>query len=152
MIGVVLLIACGIYESRTTTAYPLFPRVCFENTRGFTVILGAVFLSGMLYYSTAVLWPLQIEALYNTHPIIVGLYSMALGAGGSVFSPIIGMAFEKIGHARLFFTIIVGLLCLFCGLQAIVSKCNPLPQSSQTRDLQNLPIQPLVPMSPPPFS
>lgn len=122
LIGFALLIVCGIYESRTSTKYPLFPRALFANIRGFTVILGAVFLCGMLFYSTAVLWPIQIQALYTTTPITIGLYSMAIGASGSLFSPIIGLAFERIGHSRWFFTAVVAVLCLMCGLQAIVSK------------------------------
>ena len=71
-----------------------------RNIRGFTVIIGIIFLVGMLYYSTGVLWPEQIQALYSTNYTIIGLYAMAFGLAGAIFAPIAGWLMVRTDGAR----------------------------------------------------
>lgn len=117
-----LLIACGIWELYTTSVYPLFPRDLFANLRGFTVAVGVTFLVGMLYYSTGILWPIQVQVLYSSILIDIGWYAIALGICGAISAPIGGWAMKKYGHARWMFTGFVLILTLVSGLQATVSK------------------------------
>jgi len=80
-----------------------------------------VFLVGMIYYATAVLWAEQATVLFTTDPLKVGWYASATGLGGMLFGPLAGFAFQRLGHARIGITITVGLLALFTGVQAIVT-------------------------------
>jgi len=66
------MIILGFYDAYRPQVFPLFPPVVFRNVRGVTVVLIGTFLFGMMYYSTAVLWPQQVQALYTTDLIKVG--------------------------------------------------------------------------------
>lgn len=121
IIGFVLLVILGFYEAYAPLTYPIFPPPIFKQVRGFTVVLGSVFLVGMIYYATAVLWAEQATVLYTTDPLKVGWYASAAGMGGLIAGPLAGFLFQR-GHARIMITIIVGIMALCTGLQAIVSK------------------------------
>lgn len=112
----------GFYEAYANLMYPIFPPTIFKNIRGFTVILAGVLVLGMLFYSSAVLWPQQVRILYTTNPISVGWYASVMGISGTIAAPICGILFRKIGHARLVFTSIIGGITVFSALQALVSK------------------------------
>lgn len=75
----------------------------------------------MIFYSTGVIWPEQIQILYTQEPIKVGLYSIATGASGALASPIIGKIITRVDQTRTVLVIAVALLTLVSGLQAIVS-------------------------------
>ncbi|KAF2491932.1 trichothecene efflux pump [Lophium mytilinum] len=120
-IGFVLLVILGFYEAYADITYPIFPPAIFKLVRGFTVVLISVFLVGMIYYATAVLWAEQVGALYTTDPLKIGWYASATGFGGMTFGPICGYVFKNVGHARILVTIAVGTMGLCCGLQAIVT-------------------------------
>lgn len=122
VLGIVLLIACGIWEAYNKSPYALFPRQLMSNVRGFTIILGVVFLVGMLYYSTAILWPEQIQALYTTKPYIIGLYAMAFGLGGTLFGPPAGLIVKAFSQTRWILVAFTIVTTLCSGLMAIVSK------------------------------
>jgi MFS family permease len=87
-----------------------------------TLVLIGTFLFGMLYYSTAVLWPQQIQVLYTTDLINVGWYGSVLGMAGIPTSLITGILFSRIGHARLMFTAIIAIGTVGAGLMALVCK------------------------------
>jgi hypothetical protein len=122
VIGFCLLVTLGFYEAYANLTYPMFPPTIFKNIRGFTVILAGVVVLGMLFYSSAVLWPQQVRILYTTNPISLGWYASIMGISGTVFAPICGILFRKIGHARIVLTSIVCGLAIFSALQALVSK------------------------------
>jgi hypothetical protein len=122
VLGLMLLVACGLWESYTTFPYSLFPRQIMLNVLGFTVILGVVFLVGVIYYAAPILWPEQIEVLYTTNLIHIGAYSMATGSAGALSGPPSGWFVKKVKNTRWLFTSFVLLLTAFSGLQAVVSK------------------------------
>ena len=119
VIGLLLLIACGIYEAYWDMIFPLFPPVVLKNLRGVTFVLVGVFLFGMLYYSTAVLWPQQVQGLYTTDLLKIGWYASALGMAGIISSPVFGLLFT-FGHARLLFIFIIAIGTIASGCMAIV--------------------------------
>jgi hypothetical protein len=121
VIGLVLLIALGFYEAMWDQIFPLFPPIVMGNIRGVTLVLVGTFFYGMLFYSVAVLWPIQIQALYTTDLIKIGWYASALGIAGITSSPIFGFLFTK-GHARLLFVFIIALGTIASGCMAIVCK------------------------------
>jgi hypothetical protein len=93
-----------------------------RNMRGFTFPLAITMLVvGMLYYSSLILFPLEIQVLFATTTQI-GLYSMALGLGGFAGSIAAGILFKMVDQARWMLVAIVIIATLFSGLQALVSK------------------------------
>lgn len=129
VIGIVLLIACGFYEAYYDMVFPLFPPVVLRKFRGVTCVLVGTFLFGMLYYSTAVLWPQQVQGLYTQNLLKIGWYASALGMAGIISSPIIGALFT-LGHARLLFIFIILLGTVASGSMAIVCTSRYLLASS----------------------
>lgn len=51
VVGLVLYIVLGFYETRSSLKYPLLPPRLFKQVRGFTMVLVVCFVGGMLYYS-----------------------------------------------------------------------------------------------------
>ncbi|OCK72990.1 trichothecene efflux pump [Lepidopterella palustris CBS 459.81] len=129
IIGAVLLVAFGLFEAYYDQIFPLFPPAIMRKVRGFAVVLVGTFLFGTLYYSTAVLWPVQIEALYTQNLIDVGWYASTLGIAGMIFGPIIGFVFTYFGHARILYTFAVGLATIAAGCMAIVTPDSRIASS-----------------------
>lgn len=96
----------------------------FKNIRGFTIIQIGVLLVGMLFYSTAVLWPLQVQTLYATDSIKIGLYSAASGLGGFAFGGLFGVASRIFPHLRWQFVFVMLTLTILCGAQASVTATS----------------------------
>ncbi|KAI9735349.1 MAG: hypothetical protein M1818_006544 [Claussenomyces sp. TS43310] len=120
VIGLVLVICFGFWEAYYDQVFPFFPPAVLGDLRGVSFVLIGTFLYGMLYYSTAVLWPQQIQALYSTNLITVGWFASVLGMCGIVASPVFGYLFT-FGHARWLFTFIIALATVASGCMAIVS-------------------------------
>ena len=89
--------------------------------RGVSIILIAVYLYGMAYYASAVIWPEQVQALYTQDPLTVGWYGMAVGIGGAIFSPIAGWIFRGFRRSHIMLPIILALLTIVSGAMAVVS-------------------------------
>ena len=119
--GIVVLVVTGFWEKFAKLKYPIFPPSIFANFRGFTLVLAGVFLYGMSFYATAVLWPTQVQVLYTTSPYPVGWYSGATGFGGLLFSAPIGWALLKFRHARYQLIFWVAALLVTSGVQAVVT-------------------------------
>lgn len=86
----------------------------FKNIRGLTVLLVAIFVLGMLYYSIAVLWPIQVQSLYATDSINIGWYSSVGGLAAFLTCPLIGYAQKWLQHSRwqlLFYTVLMTIFC-----------------------------------------
>jgi MFS family permease len=115
----------GFYEAYYPQVFPLFPPAVFRKLRGVTVVLVGTFFYGMLYYSTAILWPQQIQALYTTDLVKIGWYASALGIAGITASPIFGFLMTKISAQYLFIFIILN-GTIASGCMAIVCKLIPV--------------------------
>ena len=123
LVGVGILIACGIWEAYSRNPYAIFPHTVMRNMRGFTFPLAITMLVvGMLYYSSLILFPLEIQVLFATTTTQIGLYSMALGLGGFAGSIAAGILFKMVDQARWMLVAIAVIATLFSGLQALVSK------------------------------
>lgn len=121
VLGVILVIVLGFYEAYVPQVFPLFPPAVFRKFRGVSVVLVGTFLYGMLYYSTAILWPQQVNALYTTDLIKIGWYASALGMAGIVSSPIFGILMTRI-NSRIIYVFIILLGTVASGCMAIVCK------------------------------
>ncbi|EXJ90159.1 hypothetical protein A1O3_03228 [Capronia epimyces CBS 606.96] len=118
VLGFVTLVLCGIYEAYAKQKYAIFPREVISNFRGFTVLQIATFLLGMLYYSIAVLWPAQVQALYATSNLNIGWYAAAGGLSSIIFCPIFGILQKKLPHSRWQLLVYTGCMTICCGCLA----------------------------------
>lgn len=124
IIGAFSLAICGVYEAFNTIKWPIFPPSIFRNIRGFTLVQVAVFIYGMSYYATGVLWPGQVRALYTRDIKVAGWYSGASGYAGLLYSPIAGYILTKIRRVRYQTIFYVFTVALISGTQAIVSETS----------------------------
>ncbi|OQU93620.1 hypothetical protein CLAIMM_00102 [Cladophialophora immunda] len=126
VLGFVVLVICAFYEAYSKTKWPIFPPSIFRDVRGFTLVQVAVFLYGMSFYATAVLWPAQVQALYTTpdEPYKIGWYSGASGFAGLVWSITAGIILSKFRHVRLQLIFYVFGVLLFSACQATVTPTS----------------------------
>lgn len=96
-----------------------------KNYRGFSIVTGVGFLLGMLYYSTLILWPIQIQTFYTTNSTDIGLYGMSWGWGSLIGAGVMGSLVERVNHARFLLIAVVLLMTVCIGSQAIVGKLHP---------------------------
>lgn len=94
-----------------------------RNWRGFTIVMGVTFLVGILYYSSLILFPLQVQTLYTQDPITIGLYSMALGFGGMVGGFSTGYVMNRTDISKWILVFFCLELTAMCGISAIVGQC-----------------------------
>lgn len=95
-----------------------------KDFRGFSIVTGVVFLVGILYYSSLILWPLQIVTFYTTDSTTIGLYSLAFSLGGCIGALLFALVLEKVNQARWILTAVCVLTTLFIGCQAIVGTLH----------------------------
>ncbi|EXJ59300.1 uncharacterized protein A1O5_12181 [Cladophialophora psammophila CBS 110553] len=120
IIGIVFLVFTGLYEKYTHSPYNIFPHSVMKNYRGFSIVTGVGFLLGMLYYSTLILWPIQIATFYSRNSITIGVYGMSWGWGSIIGAMVMGFIIERVNQARFLLTAVVLLMTVCIGTQAIV--------------------------------
>jgi hypothetical protein len=101
----------------------MFPKRMWKNVRGFTVVIGGMFLIGMIIYSTAILWAQQITRLYTTDPILVGAWSGTFGFASTI-SLLGAIPFRKFKGTNIMLTASVFILAAATGCQAVVCKLH----------------------------
>jgi hypothetical protein len=89
--------------------------------RGFTVIQITVFMVGMCFYSSAILWPQQVTILYTQDGIKIGAWSGATGYAAA-FSLFAAVLYHKVPGTNVILTISILAIAVCSGAQAIVSK------------------------------
>jgi MFS family permease len=122
LIGAALLAACGVWENHTHNPYAVFPHRIMRNWRGFTIVTGVTFLVGILYYSSLILFPLQVQALYTQDPITIGFYSMALGFGGMIGGSLTGFVMDRTNISKWLWVFFCLELTAVSGAAAIVGQ------------------------------
>jgi hypothetical protein len=103
IIGFLTLIIFGFWETYAKLAEPVIPTRLFRNFRGFTVVLIAEFVSGMLLYALIALYPVQIATVYTSDPSKAAWEDGASLLGTFVCVIVLGNTLGKIGHARWLF-------------------------------------------------
>lgn len=96
-----------------------------QDFRGFTLLCAVGFLSGMLYYSSLILWQLQVSVLYATTAVKIGEYGMCYGWGALLGSVAVGFIIQRINQARITLTAITLFLTIVIGTSAIVGMLSP---------------------------
>lgn len=122
VLGVVVVIIFAIWETFTTAQFPLLPKRIMKEVRFFLIPCAGAFMFGIVYYSSAILWPLQIQALYTTDPGRVGGLTAIPSICSGFFVIPIGYLFSRYGHGREWFIFVTIALTASAGAQAIVCK------------------------------
>ncbi|KAI1613465.1 putative major facilitator superfamily transporter [Exophiala viscosa] len=115
VIGFCVLAACFAYDF-TLAKRPLFPLEVFRKVRDFTVLLGIVFVAGMIYFSMSALLPQGSLYIFTSDPIQIGLIALPNGIVRFIFGAVATSFMGKIKHLKV--QILVGL-----GIQAIFTAC-----------------------------
>ena len=66
LIGAFTLVAFGFWEVYANLTDPIVPYKLFKNVRGFTMVLVTEGVTGMLLYALISLYPIQIQAVYES--------------------------------------------------------------------------------------
>jgi hypothetical protein len=122
IIGALALVAFGFWEVYGNLKESLVPYKLFKNVRGFTMVLVADFVGGMLLYALISLYPVQIATVYESNPAVAAWESCTLLMGTFVSIILMGNILGRIGHARLIFAVSVGLNTIFLGCMAAMSE------------------------------
>ena len=129
VVGFVLLVGFGVWETAGTCPYPLCPPRIFKshNGREFTVPFIIAFIVTMFYYGINIIYPTMVNVFYIT-PTTTRSEQLALSLPGNiglVFGACLLMAFGNLlGHWK--WTLCgswVGMV-LFGGLMALVTPTN----------------------------
>ncbi|KIW32625.1 uncharacterized protein PV07_04156 [Cladophialophora immunda] len=88
-----------LYELYGSPRQPLMPMKLLK-IRNYSAIITVGSVGQMIYYALAILWPIQIQALYTTSNIKVGIMSCTTGLAVLVGITVTGLLFKKIGHQR----------------------------------------------------
>jgi len=118
IIGALTLVAFGFWEVYGNLAESVVPYKLFKNVRGFTMVLVAEFVTGMLLYALISLYPVQVQVVYESRASIAAWESCTVLMGTFLGVILMGNILGKIGHARLIFVVSVFLNTVFIGTMA----------------------------------
>lgn len=99
VLGIVLLIALGIWETYGKLSYPIIPTVFFRN-RGYMALVCCATVASMFYYSAVLLWPQQVSALYTTDLAYGGWLSCTVSAATALGQVVSGGIVRWGGNVR----------------------------------------------------
>lgn len=94
--------ALGFWEVYRPLKHPILPPKLFRRNRQFAVIIAVVFLNGMLYYSSNILWPRQAALFFapKDDAVTSGLYTNIFNFGTCVSSAIVLGVVPHVGKER----------------------------------------------------
>ncbi|KAK6375984.1 hypothetical protein LTS17_007234 [Exophiala oligosperma] len=115
IIGFLGLVACFLYDF-TIAKKPLFPLEVFKRMRDFTVLLGIVFVAGVIFYSMSALLPQGSLYIFTSDPIQIGYIALPNGFLQLFFGAVATSFMGKIKHLKA--QIIVALV-----IQTVFTAC-----------------------------
>ena len=120
VVGSLVLVAFGIYETYVPLKQPLLPVKLFKISN----ITACIFVGSMMqmvWLALNVFWPIQINILFTTDEVTIGLLScttgIALTAGELIFAPF----FRSIGHLKWQVVTASLITAVFCTAMAAVT-------------------------------
>ncbi|KAI1618842.1 siderophore iron transporter [Exophiala viscosa] len=119
IVGCLLLVLFGLYETFLPPKQPLLPVRILKN-RNYLAVVVAGSVGQMVFVCLSVLWPAEVGSLFTTDNVKIGWISITSGLALAVGEIVIGPVFKAIGHARwqLIFSC-VGLTATLGGMAAI---------------------------------
>jgi MFS family permease len=98
----------------------------FKNRPFIGTILTAA-IGSCVYYSLAILWPIQIAVLYETNIIMIGWWSCIIGAGSVIGQSLCGIFVKRIGKQKWqLVAAITGLTAFIAGMAGATASTKSL--------------------------
>jgi len=119
IVGFCTLMACFAYDFTLATR-PLFPLPVFKQVREFTVLLGIVFVAGMIFYSMSALLPQGSLYTFTSNPWEIGYIALPNGVMQFVFGAVATAFMGKIKHLKAQMIVALVIQTIFTGCLAAV--------------------------------
>ncbi|KAK5222205.1 hypothetical protein LTR72_006462 [Exophiala xenobiotica] len=119
IVGFVTLMACFAYDFTLATR-PLFPLPVFKQVREFTVLLGIVFVAGMIFYSMSALLPQGSLYTFTSNPWEIGYIALPNGVMQFVFGAVATAFMGKIKRLKAQMLVALVIQTIFTGCLAAV--------------------------------
>lgn len=108
IVGIVLMIALGIYEIWFEKE-GIFHHDLFKKDRNFALALGCIFMEGTAFFAVNQYFAFEVSVLYETDPIIIGLeFGMLflVGITSSVLITLYSSRFKKVREPIVLFFVL----------------------------------------------
>ncbi|OCL12154.1 MFS general substrate transporter [Glonium stellatum] len=113
------------YVMRNRLSYALFPNTIFSQYRQYTVFLWPIFFCSLVFGTTVVIWPQQVQLLYTQDSVKAGWYVSAPSISAVLVAPVYGILLQRFARfSRWILTFLVFTLTLLAACQAIVSPTS----------------------------
>lgn len=99
IVGAALLAALFVWESFANLKYPAIPVKFFAN-RGYISLVAIATVSSMVYYSSILLWPQQVQALFTSDITYAGWLSCTVGSATALGQVCAGAIIRWGGNVR----------------------------------------------------
>lgn len=118
VLGAVVFLLTFAYDWILKPKVPFFPFHIFRMVREFTILLVALFVSGMVFFSMASLLPQATESVYDTNPTKLGVALIPNGIGQFIGGAVLPALIHKIKHIRAQIVVALIIQTLFTALYA----------------------------------
>ncbi|OCT45156.1 putative major facilitator superfamily transporter [Cladophialophora carrionii] len=118
VLGGLVFIGTFVYDWTVKPKLPLMPLHIFRMVREFTILLVALFVSGMVFFAMVSLLPQATESVYDSDPIKLGVALIPNGVGQFIGGAVLPALVHKIKHIRAQIVVALCLQTLFSALYA----------------------------------
>ncbi|CAK7218972.1 hypothetical protein SCUCBS95973_003663 [Sporothrix curviconia] len=122
VIGFVLVIVFGVYETYMPLEQPILPVKLLKN-RAYLAIVAVACIGQMVYFVLAIIWPQQIQYSYTANNIAIGWMSLTSGLSLILAEVVFGALMKMLGNTR------IQLIVASCGLFAAIGGTTHKPQN-----------------------
>ncbi|KIW86462.1 hypothetical protein Z517_01860 [Fonsecaea pedrosoi CBS 271.37] len=118
VLGALTFIGSFVYDWTMKPKLPLMPLHIFRMVREFTILLVALFVSGMVFFAMVSLLPQATESVYDSDPIKLGVALIPNGVGQFIGGAVLPALIHKIKNIRAQIVFALFLQTLFSALYA----------------------------------
>jgi hypothetical protein len=118
VLGGLVFLSAFAYDWVVKPQNPLLPLRIFRMFREFTVLLVALFVSGMVFFAMVSLLPQATESVYDTNPTRLGVALIPNGVGQFIGGAVLPSLIHKIKHMRTQIVVALCIQTMFTGLYA----------------------------------
>jgi hypothetical protein len=118
VLGGLVFIGTFVYDWTVKPKVPLMPFHIFRMVREFTILLVALFVSGMVFFAMVSLLPQATESVYDSDPIKLGVALIPNGVGQFIGGAVLPALVHKIKHIRAQIVVALFIQTLFSALYA----------------------------------
>jgi hypothetical protein len=118
VLGGLVFISTFVYDWTLKPKNPLMPLHIFRMVREFTILLVALFVSGMVFFAMVSLLPQATESVYDSNPTKLGVALIPNGVGQFIGGAVLPSLIHKIRNIRAQIVVALFIQTLFSALYA----------------------------------